>query len=175
MWAFELNHMFSWPLFFHETTVAPYSMTSTESPLGRLAVTFLPSEWTVGWGPVVLGERAEGLCALSTMIAIVFLVVDSQSVKRKQRSSLRESSWIVLWRGSVAWEMRIMPSCVAQTSLALHYSQFVAQEICSIDPAINPTSYLAAVPTSLRSAPYQEIHLPSMGRRQSIIRDLESP
>jgi hypothetical protein len=46
--AFELSHMFSWPLFFHEMTVAPYSMTSTESPLGRLAVTFLPSEWTVG-------------------------------------------------------------------------------------------------------------------------------
>ena len=67
--------MFSWPLFFHEMTVAPYSMTSTESPLGRLAVTFLPSEWTVGWGPVVLGERAEGLCALSTMIAVFVLLI----------------------------------------------------------------------------------------------------
>lgn len=70
MLALELNHRFSLPLFFHEMTVAPYSMTSTESPLGKLAVTFLPFEWTVGWGPVVLGERAEGLCALSTIFAV---------------------------------------------------------------------------------------------------------
>jgi hypothetical protein len=83
--AFELTHMFSWPLFFHEMTVAPYSMTSTESPLGKLAVTFLPSEWTVGWGPVVLGERAEGLCALSTMIAILLLLMMKSG--RKQRAS----------------------------------------------------------------------------------------
>lgn len=69
--ALELSHMFSLPLFFHEMTVAPYSITSTESPLGRLAVTFLPSELTLGWGPVVLGESAEGLCALSTMIVFV--------------------------------------------------------------------------------------------------------
>lgn len=46
--AAELNQRFSFPLLFHEMTVAPYSMTSTESPLGKLAVTFLPSEWTVG-------------------------------------------------------------------------------------------------------------------------------
>lgn len=71
MWALELNQRFSLPLFFHEMTVAPYSITSTESPLGKLAVTFLPSEWTVGWGPVVLGERAEGLCALSTILLCV--------------------------------------------------------------------------------------------------------
>jgi hypothetical protein len=94
----------------------------------------------------VLGERAEGLCALSTMIAVFFLVVDdSQSVKRKQ-TVVPQSSWIVLWRGSVAWEIAIMPSCVAQTSLALHYPRSIAQELCPIDPAINPTSYLATAP-----------------------------
>lgn len=64
----ELRKRFSLSLFFHEVTVAPYKSTSTESPVGKVAVTLDPSECTEGCGPVAESESADGLCDLSTMV-----------------------------------------------------------------------------------------------------------
>jgi hypothetical protein len=69
--AASLTHRFSRPLLFQLITVAPYSRTSTESPVGRLATTLPCSECTLGCGPVVEGEIADGLFGRS----IVWLFV----------------------------------------------------------------------------------------------------
>lgn len=46
--AAELSQRLSLPLVFQEMTVAPYRSTSTESPLGSVAVTLWPSDCTDG-------------------------------------------------------------------------------------------------------------------------------
>lgn len=68
--AFSLNHRCSCPAFVHEITVAPCSSTSTDSPVGRLAVTReLSGEMlTCGCGPVDLAVIAAGRCARSTIL-----------------------------------------------------------------------------------------------------------
>ena len=118
--ALELTHRFSLPLLlFHDVTVAPYSITSTESPLGSDAVTFLPSECTVGWGPDALGESAEGLFALSTIVAVRCMI---ELLKQRKGQSL---SWMLLvlvawwggWNETHASQLRTLAnaliSCIA--------------------------------------------------------------
>ena len=59
--AAVLSQSLSLPLLFQLVTVTPYSRTSTESPVGKVAMTLPLSLWTLGCGPVVEGEIAEGL------------------------------------------------------------------------------------------------------------------
>lgn len=68
--ALSLRKRFSLLLVFHEMTVAPYNITSTDSPVGRVAVTLEPSTYTEGCGPAVVGEMAEGLCDRSILSRI---------------------------------------------------------------------------------------------------------
>ena len=69
--AASLTKRFSFPLLFHEITVAPYRRTSTESPVGRLATTLPCSVWTEGCGPVVEGEIALGLFGRSIVLLMI--------------------------------------------------------------------------------------------------------
>lgn len=69
--ALSLSHRFSRPRVFQDVTVAPCSRISTDSPVGKVAVTLSPSATTDGWGPYVEGEMGTGLCR-STISAIVF-------------------------------------------------------------------------------------------------------
>lgn len=75
--AAVLSQSLSLPLLFQLVTVAPYSRTSTESPVGRVAVTFPDSACTLGWGPVVEGEMADGRFGRSEMRPSVMEVSDS--------------------------------------------------------------------------------------------------
>lgn len=63
-----LTHTFSLPLLFQLMTVAPYSSTSTESPVGSDAITLPFSLCTEGCGPVVEGLMAEGLLGRSMIV-----------------------------------------------------------------------------------------------------------
>jgi len=59
--AFSLNQRFSLPLDCHEITVAPYSKTSTDSPVGSVALTRELSASTCGCGPDEGADIADGL------------------------------------------------------------------------------------------------------------------
>jgi len=60
--AAVLSHSLSLPLLFQLVTVAPKSKISTESPVGRVAVTLPFSAYTLACGPVLAGEsNADGL------------------------------------------------------------------------------------------------------------------
>ena len=61
--ALELRNSFSWPFaVFHERTWAPKRRTSTDSPVGKLAVTRELSSEMETWGVGMVGETgiAEG-------------------------------------------------------------------------------------------------------------------
>lgn len=72
-----LNHKFSLLLLFQLITVAPYSKISTESPVGRSALTVPFSVRTLGCGPVDLAEIAEGLLGLSIISSAIRVVNES--------------------------------------------------------------------------------------------------
>jgi len=65
-----LNHRFSIPLLFQLVTVAPYSKTSTLSPVGNVAIIFPCSSRTDGCGPAVDGEIGTGRCGRSILDAV---------------------------------------------------------------------------------------------------------
>ena len=71
-WALELTNKFSLPFaVFHERTVAPKRRTSTDSPVGKLAVTLELSSEMETWGVGMVGETgmAEGFLDLSMVLS----------------------------------------------------------------------------------------------------------
>ena len=70
-WALELTNKFSLPFaVFHERTVAPKRRTSTDSPVGKLAVTLELSSEMETCGVGIVGETgiAEGLLERSMVL-----------------------------------------------------------------------------------------------------------
>ena len=71
----ELTNRFSLPFaFFHERTVAPKRRTSTDSPVGKLAVTRELSCEIETWGVGMVGETgmAEGFLDRSIFFLFLF-------------------------------------------------------------------------------------------------------
>ena len=101
--AAELSQRFSLPLLFQLVTVAPYSNTSTESPVGNEATTRPDSVWTDGCGPATDGDRAEGLLGRS----IMGFCEDSVKVGSRQREGCWAESVQIFYGLSIIEANRI--------------------------------------------------------------------
>lgn len=99
--AFELRKRFSLPLAdFHDITVAPYSSTSIDSPVGKLAVTRELSCEMETWGVGMTGETGILAGFFERSIAVLargWIVTGEENRKLRETEDTR-----IEWDGSDA-------------------------------------------------------------------------